>query len=227
MNIFKKIIFNTLLLVGSFICSAQEISIRGGFNLSQFQFKMGDIVSHREGTKLNPGFNAGPIIDIPLQNIFSVETGILFTSKGNKISGNPLQGVKNYLFQINTFYLDFPILLKATIPIKKTKIFAMAGGFVGSALYGNIIAEGEENSVLKHFKNKIQWGNRPNEYDRFDYGLKFGAGIKVRKYQMGAFYEVGLKDFSNDMTFELRNRVLEFYIAYQVKDLKRTKNKNH
>jgi len=138
-----------LLFASSYIGSAQEISIRGGLNLSQFQFKMGDVVSHREGTKLNPGFNVGPIIDIPLQNIFSVETGILFTSKGNKISGNPLQGVNNYLFQKNTFYLDFPILLKSTIPIKKTKIIAMAGGYAATALYGNAIAEGEENPVIK------------------------------------------------------------------------------
>jgi hypothetical protein len=221
MNLFKKIIIAALLFVGNNICSAQEISFRGGFNLSQFQFKIGDIVSHREGTKPNPGFNLGPIIDIPLQNIFSVETGILFTSKGNKISGNPLQGVKNYLFQKNTFYLDFPILLKATIPINKIKVFAMTGGYVGSALYGNSIARGEENLVIKHFKNKIEWGNKPNEYDRVDYGLKFGAGIKVRKYQIGAFYEIGLKDFSNDMMYELRNRVLEFYIAYQVKEFKK------
>lgn len=221
MNVFKKIIFAALILAGSNMCFAQEISIRGGLNLSQFQFKMGDIVSHREGTKLNPGFNIGPIIDIPLQNIFSVETGILFTSKGHKISGNPFQGVNNYLFQRNTFYLDFPVLLKVSIPIKKTKIFAMAGGFAGGALYGNIIAEGENNSVMERFKNKIEWGSKPNEYDRFDYGLKAGIGIKIRKYQIGASYELGLKNFSNDMTFELRNRVLEFYIAYQIKELKR------
>jgi len=221
----KKIVFAALLLVGSNICSAQEISIRGGFNLSQFQFKIGDIVSHRDGTKLKPGFNVGPIIDIPLQNILSIETGILFTSKGNKISGNPLQGVNNYLFQKNTFYLDFPILLKTTVPIKKIKIIAMAGGYAGCALYGNAIAEGEENSELIHLENKIHWGSKPNEYDRFDYGLKFGAGIKVRKYQIGAFYELGLKNFSNS-GFEMRNRVFEFYLAYTLKELKKVKNED-
>ena len=223
MNVLKKIIFAVLFLAGSYICSAQEISIRGGFNLSQFQFKMGDVVSHREGTKLNPGFNFGPIIDIPLKKMFSLETAVLFTSKGHKISGDPLQGVNNYLFQRNTFYLDLPILLKVSFPIKKSTVFAATGGFAGYGLYGNIIAEGEENSAMKRFKNKIQWGSKSNEYDRFDYGLKFGAGVKVRKFQIGAFYELGLKDFSNDMVFELRNRVLEFYIAYQIKKIGKSK----
>ena len=224
MNVPKKIIFAVLLSVGSYVCSAQEISIRGGFNLSQFQYQREGNVVPRDGTKLKPGFNIGPIIDIPLQNIFSVETGILFTSKGHKFSGNPLQGVQNYLFQINTFYLDLPILLKTTIPVKKTKITAMAGGYIGNALYGKVIAEGEENSVLKHFENKIQWGNKSNEYDRFDYGLKFGAGVKVRKFQLEAFYELGLKDFSNDMVFELRNRVLEVCCSYKITEFKK-KNK--
>jgi len=150
---------------------SQEISIRGGFNLSQINYKVGDIIVHKDGTKLNPGFNIGPIIDLPITNIFTIETGILFNTKGHKLSGDPLAGVEKYLFQTNISYLDIPVLLKATIPIKKTKIFAMAGGYTGGALYGNIIAEGKENSVIKHFKNKIQWGSNPNEYDRFDYGL--------------------------------------------------------
>ncbi len=224
MNQFKKFVFLLILFLSSCYGFSQEISIRGGFNLSQINYKAGDIVVHKDGTKLNPGFNIGPIIELPLKNIFTVETGILFSTKGHKLSGDPLAGVEKYLFQTNIFYLDIPVLLKATIPIKKTKIFAMAGGYAGGALYGNVIAEGKENTVIKRFKNKIQWGNNPNEYDRFDYGLDFGVGIKIKKYQIGILYESGLKNFSNDGTFKMRNRTIELYCTYK---LTRFKNKNN
>ena len=218
MGVLKKIVFAALLMVGCKFSFAQEISLRGGFNLSQFQYQLGNEAIHKEGTKLNPGFNIGPIIDFHLKKMFSLETGILFTSKGHKLSGNPLEGVNHYLFQYNIYYLDLPVLLKASIPIKKTKYFVMAGGYIGNALYGNIIAEGEENSVIKRIENNIHWGNKANEFDRFDYGLKFATGIKINKFQVGASYEMGLKNFSNDMLLELRNRVLEFYLAYKFKN---------
>ncbi|OFX61735.1 MAG: hypothetical protein A2066_19050 [Bacteroidetes bacterium GWB2_41_8] len=224
MNVFKKSIFWLLLFVGSYSCFAQEISIRGGLNLSQFHHKFGDMVVHKEGTKLLPGFNVGPILEMPIKNIFSFETGILFTSKGHKLAGDIL-GVQDYLFVDNLFYLEIPALLKVLIPIQKAKVFVLTGGYVGSALYGNITAEGVENTGFKRLKNKIQWGNEPNEYDRFDYGLKFGIGTKLKRYQIGAIYSIGLKDFSNVESIEQRNRVVEFYIQYLLnKKLKKSNN---
>ena len=216
MNIFKKIGFCTLLMIGSYICSAQEISLRGGFNLSQFNYKAEGEVVHKDGQVFNPGFNVGPILELPIKNVLSLETGILFTTKGNKLTG-----ANKYLFKETMYYLDVPVLLKATMPVKKMKIFGMAGVYVGSALYGNRLAEGEVNSVLTRMKVDIKWGDKSNEYDRIDYGLKFGAGVKVRRTQIGASYEIGLHDFWNDDLYKVRNRVLEFYIAYQIKELKR------
>lgn len=225
MNLFKKIILITILLSTSSYCLAQEISIRGGFNLSQINYKAGDIVVHKDGTKLNPGFNIGPIIELPLKNIFTVETGILFNSKGHKLSGDPLAGVKKYLFQTNMFYLDIPVLLKATIPIKKIKIFAAAGAYAGSALYGKRIAEGVNNSIFKRSTANIQWGNKEDEFDRFDYGLDFGVGLKIQKYQIGILYESGLKNFSNDEIFKMRNRTVELYCTYKLAQFKNKKTR--
>lgn len=226
MKEFKKLVFVLLLLAACNICYAQDISIRGGLNFSQFNYKTGSDVIHKEGTKLNPGFNFGTVLDLPIKSIFSLEAGILFESKGHKLEGNPLMGVENYLFQTNIFYLDIPISFKVTVPINKTKIIAMAGAYTGSALYGNRLAKGVENSVLKSYKASIKWGNESNEYDRFDYGLTFGTGIKIQRYQIGASYELGLKDFSNDRVFEMRNRVFEFYLAYTLKELKKVKNED-
>ena len=220
MNISKKIIFVTLLLIGSNICFAQELSIRGGFNLSQFNFKAGDFVIHQEDTKFNSGFNIGPILEVPMKNLFTLETGILFTSKGFKQSGYST-GNESYLNKINMFYLEVPVMLKASYPIGKTKIFGMAGGYAADALYGYYIGEGYVNSVRQYMKENINWGTRMR---RFDYGLKFGVGLKIRDCQLGAAYGLGLKDISDGETYKYRNRVIELYVVYKVKSFKKKVN---
>lgn len=218
MNEFKRIVFAMLLLFGSNICFAQEISIRGGFNLSKFNIKEGEKVTYYDGTTFNPGFNIGPILELPLINLISLETGIIFTSKGNKIT---ITGANKYLFKENMYYLDIPVLLKVSMPVRKTKTFIMAGGYAGSALFGNRYGEWVSNSVLKRERTNIQWGNELNEYNRLDYGLNFGAGFKIQKFQIGALYKHGLNNVRNDDPWKTNNRTIEFYIAYQIKKFKK------
>jgi hypothetical protein len=221
LNIFKKIVFAAFLLVGCKFCFAQEIRLRGGFNLSQFRYKYGDEVIHVPGAKLNPGFNVGAMLDLPIKNMFSLETGILLNSKGNKISGSEISGVKDYLEHENLLYLDVPVLLKITVPAKKVDIFAMAGPYIGQALSGKHIGEGIINSIHSNWEYNIKWGD---EYYRFDYGTKIGLGLQFDKYQIGTSYEFGFKNLSVvKPSTDRRNRVLELYVSYALINLKSTK----
>lgn len=214
MNFIKKITITIILLIGcKFICISQQISIRGGLNLSQFRNIIDGEFAPKDGQKYHVGFNAGPVIDLYLKNMFSLETGILFSAKGNKLTGPD-----NYLWQENMYYFELPVMLKASLPINKNAdVFVMAGGYVAEALYG--IRKGDG------WKVDIKWGNENNEYNRFDYGPKFGAGIQVHRVQLGACYEMGLKDFWNE-TIAMKNRVFEFYLAYQLKEWNQ-KKRNH
>ena len=224
--IYKIMAFAAILLLGSSICFAQEISIRGGFNLSQFWLEYDDVVGSAPGARQNPGFNIGPILDLPVTKLFSFETGLLFTSKGHKssveLNGAIIEGRRNL------FYLEVPVLCKITVPLKRVGIFAMAGPYFGEALYGKHKEEITENSVLVNkWEGNIKWGDESYEYDRFDYGLKLGAGLRYDNWQMGACYELGLKNFSNmnqpPSPVSINNRVLEFYILYTLTDLKSNK----
>ena len=225
MSICKIILFITVIFLGIQICSAQEISIRGGFNLSQFWMEYEDVIGIPEGMIQNPGFNIGPVLDLPISKIFSVETGILYTTKGYRShveSGGALfEGRKNL------YYLDVPVLFKITVPVKKIGIFAMAGPYIGEALYGKEKLVTTYNSVTDKWEGNILWGDEPDEYDRFDYGLKFGTGVRYAKWQMGACYELGLKNFSNlhraPYLATIKNRVMEFYISYALINLKSNK----
>ena len=214
MRILKIILFTTVLFLGFNICFAQEISIRGGFNLSQYSQKAKDFDLYKEGTKLNPGFNFGSIIELPITNIFSLETGILFTSKGYKY----YEVFNEVIFRRreNLYYLDIPVLCKVTVPVKKVGMFAMAGPYIGEALFGIHKEETTENSVTDKREETILWGDKHYEYDRFDYGLIFGAGLRYVKWQVGASYKLGLKNIRNSGPLEIRNRIIELYISYSI-----------
>ncbi len=223
MSICKIILFITAIFLGIHICSAQEISVRGGFNLSQYRIKYDNIDGPGEGAKLNPGFNVGPMLELPILDIFSLETGIFFTSKGEKTIVE--DNVATHKIIENLYYLDLPVLFKITFPVKNVGIFAMAGPYIGEALYGKYKSEFTYNSETNKYGRKIFWGgNEQYKYDRFDYGLKFGVGLRYLKWQFGALYEVGYKDFSNQKqppSPVLRNnRVIEIYLSYALLNLK-------
>jgi hypothetical protein len=212
MNLLKRITLAIILIIGCNFCIAQQISLRGGLNLSQFNEAIDGDVVQKEGQKFNVGFNAGPIIDLYLKNMFSLETGILFSAKGNKL-------LDINLWKESIYYLELPAMVKASKPINKNAdVFAMAGGYLGNALYG--IRKGND------WKVDIGLGSKDNEYDRLDYGLKFGAGIKIHRVQLGACFEVGLIDFENHDDIKDRTRVMEFYLAYQLKEWNQ-KKRNH
>lgn len=206
MDLFKKITLTIILIIGCWFCYAQQISILGGVNLSQFRQQLNGEFGPKDGQTYSVGFNAGPVIDLYLKNIFSLETGMLFSIKGNKLTGS-----NNNLWEENMYFLELPIMLKASLPINKNaNVFVMAGGYVVEALYDN----------RKDYGGKvdIKLEDKDYEFDRMDYGPKFGAGFKIKRYQLGACYEIGLKDFWNNNTAAYKNRVLELYMAYQLKE---------
>ena len=216
MDIFQKIILAIVLCMSSTICSAQEISIRGGFSLSKFRYIYRDDISWMKDVKLNPGFNAGATLDVPIKKLFSLETGILISSKGVKISDNETSEGE-YLHREDLLYLDIPVLCKITVPVKKMKVFALAGPYLGQALSGKSTQGVVINSVRSEWESNIPWGNL---YGRFDYGAKTGIGLRYKKYQIGASYTFGFKNLSIDSELERKNRVLELYISYALINLK-------
>lgn len=218
MSTFRKLTIIAALLSNICICSAQEISVRGGFNLSQYRYINEGEVMHEKGAKLNPGFNVGPILEIPLKNMFFLETGLLFTTKGEKVSGD-VMGTEDYFQRENLSYLEMPVLCKVAVPVRKIKFFAQAGPYIGKAIIGKRTIE-IGNSVLEK-DGDIHWGK---ELSRFDYGISFGAGVKYAKYQIGVSYEMGLKDIViAKPSPERKNRVIGFNISYALINLKSTK----
>ena len=77
----KKLILTLLLVATAAFAFSQDVNfgIKAGLNLST---QTGDPYSDN---KIFPGFNAGVVADIGLHD-FSIQPGIIFTTKGEKIS---------------------------------------------------------------------------------------------------------------------------------------------
>jgi len=73
MDLLKKIAFCLILLVSRCHGFSQEISIRGGFNLSEMSIKWNEGTTYKNA-KLMPGFHIGPIIDLQKNNHFAFVT---------------------------------------------------------------------------------------------------------------------------------------------------------
>ena len=223
MSICKIILFITTIFLGIHICSAQEISIRGGLNHSQYQNIVNGDVINAVGIKFNPGFVAGPVFELPVTNVFSFESGILLTSKGEKSSYDfPGSTVLN---KEKLYYAEIPFLCKVYVPVNKIKIFVLAGPYFAEALHGkrkNVIIENSAEEILA--QHDIFWGDGFAEYGRFDSGLKFGIGLRYQKWQLGVNYCLGLKNFrSTENMVETRNRTVEFNLSYALYNLKSNK----
>lgn len=213
MNVFKKLIFSALLFAVSYSCFAQEISIRGGFNLSQMLIQW-DGEDIQKNPKLLPGFQAGPVINFPINNHLSFETGLLYSTKGIKEIGSYTVDQKT-LLRLNIAYMEVPLTVQISFPLKHARLFANGGGYFAQGLFGNILSK-ENINDSNGVREKVEWGDQENSFQRFDFGLNFGLGMKYKAVQFGICYENGIANISgyDRSKSKVHNRVAEFYISY-------------
>jgi hypothetical protein len=139
----KKIIILALGLFAATAADAQDIrfGVKAGLNLPNI---IKDDGNNDFSTKINPGFNAGVTVDIPLVSGLAFTPEILFASKGYKATTSLGE------FTQTTYFVDVPIL--ASIKV------------AGSGL--NIVV-GPQVSFLTSTKNKFDsgFGTVENQYD--------------------------------------------------------------
>lgn len=214
MNLIKKIVFCTLLLGISFICTAQEISIRGGLNISQIELFNFD---SQQYTLLKLGYRVGPCFNIPINKALSIETGVFYSTKGfrHKHTESDETGSDEIstLARLNLAYLETPLALKVKIFSRDLTLYGFGGGYFAPALIGSLYGRIEDGDG---FREKITW-KRGGEYSlkRFDYGATMGFEVQKDKFRMGISYSLGFANLSytNQPAY---NKNLELYLGYQL-----------
>jgi len=111
--------------------------------------------------------------------------------------------------------IEIPVNLQYGIMFGKTRVFAQAGPYVSFMLDG----------LINKDKDVFESVNEEFEFNKFDFGLGFGAGVESHHFQLSAKYDYGLtpigKETLNPVSevninpfFQMKNRNLSLSLTY-------------
>ncbi|WP_278454542.1 porin family protein [Phocaeicola plebeius] len=140
-----------------------------GFSQVKWDAKVGMNFSNMtkfDDTKALPGFNLGVGMDYGFSENWSLQSGLMISSKGYK--------VKDYA-KVRPIYLDIPILAAYKFNISdNTKFVINAGPYLAFGLGGK--CKFDEGGDYKLFKGE---DGEDAEYSRFDLGIQYGIGLEI------------------------------------------------
>ena len=212
-----KLIFSILIISSYYSTSfAQVFGLRGGLNLANVSEKDND-GSYNEYNKNNIGFHIGGTVDFPISDVFSIETGLIFTTKGVKyeLSEFILLGNMDIKAKTTLYYIDIPITPKFTFDLGGSELFVLAGPYIGIGLFGKAKAEVTFMGETESDSEDVEWGSEG--LNRLDYGLTLGAGLQFTAISLGLYYNYGLANISSDSDngWRSNNRVLNISLGYR------------
>lgn len=220
MKNYSRILLISLVLTLPLTTFGQIFGIKAGMNLSNMVLKMNDETLSQD-FKMNLGYNVGGTVEFPISEWFSIESELLLSTKGYKISEEESYGIDSYKYErkLNLLYLNIPVTGKAKVDVGKMKIYGELGPYFGFGLSGKAISKDTYNGETTTVNEKIEWGNdaETDYLKRPDFGLTFGAGVIVNAFQFGLNYDLGMLNLLPDTSYDtkLTNRVLGISIGYQ------------
>lgn len=196
---------------------AQIIQVKGGLNLTNMLYKDAD-ETYSKDFNMRPGFHLGVSTEIPINEYLFFEPGIMLTTKGFRIK-EAERGAEMKV-KMNLYYLDIPLLLKATHDLGDgLKIYGVFGQYIGIGLDGKTIVSMEDSSNEDSNSNKVDWGSDQYEDDfkRLEFGLSIGGGFEIYELVIGLSYDLGLSNISSyqDNLSKIKNRVLKLSVGYK------------
>ncbi len=207
-----------ILLLASIIVSTIAIAqvnpsfgIRAGATSSRMQ---GDAMKSFENlleftngmisTESRTGFFAGANANIPLSDVMSLEPGLYYSQKGYQLKGAlNLKGVEflvaNAKVQLNTDYVDLPVVLKAKL-----------GGFqifAGPQVSYLTKADLRTTAGALGFNVVNSKMDVSEQFNRWDAGVTGGVGYKfINGFSVTAAYDHGLTKADANRNLESYNR---------------------
>ncbi len=150
--------------------------IRGGLNVS-------NIRENGVSYDSKVGFHIGGSYERALTQSFPLyfETGLLFTWKGCQFNNDD-----DYASKVNAAYLEIPLMLNYKFNIhNKVTLYPSAGFYYALGLGGNFKSHGGKIDTF---------GNQDFQFQRSDFGMRFGGSVVWRQFVFGLGYEFSLID---------------------------------
>ncbi len=202
----------------------QTFRIKAGLNLSKMSGKRYGLFT--DDYNMKSGFHVGATIEIPLNKLFFIETGMFLSTKGYKIIREEKLWTSIYSLNenLNLFYIDIPLTAKVSFDFGNTNIYGFFGPYIGVGLSGKVKLKefipksGQDNEISIDEVKKVDWGSgRQDDFKRLDYGLNVGTGIGIKSIQISLTYGLGLANISDDTNYDTntKNKVIGISIGYK------------
>lgn len=218
MNKINKLFIVLCILTLSTNLFSQRMTVKGGLNLATIEYNIID-EGYGESIKMNPGINLGITAEFKIAKPLSIETGLMFSTKGFKMAEDYTDMGEFYKInsKFNLYYIDVPLDLKGSINIGKVKIYGAAGPYLGVGLFGSSKYEETYNGETESEKDIFDL--EEVGIKRLDYGLNAGMGIEIKAIQIGVNYGYGLQNLiegeSSNSDIKITNKVLSFTAGYR------------
>ena len=185
-----------------------RFGIKAGINLPNVTAKSDGT---KEDTKMSFGFHVGTIADWSLSESFSVQPGLLFSTKGFKTT-TVMQGISVDITE-TVNYLEIPINAMYKLPVGSAKILIFGGPYFGYALSGKAkgTAMGVSDTQTLHIGS-----SDTDDLKAMDLGLNFGAGVEISNFVVTAQYGLGLANLSPDTSFTEKNNVIGISVGFLI-----------
>jgi hypothetical protein len=196
-----------------FQSQAQNIAVKGGFNLAKIvnddEFVNSDIGFT---SSFKPGFHLGATVDLPINKMFSVETGLFASTSGVKYSANfeEFEGLYEYQIGLNIFNAELPVIFKSTFEVGDDfNVYIGAGGYGAISLFGVVNSRMKIGSDIEKDSETINFEDF--EDNRFDAGLRFEAGVELKGLIIGTSCNFGLLP----TVLGGQNRIIKLSLGYR------------
>ena len=215
-----------LLLFGGGMQSFAQLSpifgAKAGVNFANMSLDFGN-PDYNIDPKMKLGFHFGGTVELAFTDMLSLESGIMFSTKGFKLDESITEEGLTYSFTAkeSLFYMEIPILARATYDLGSLSIHGLLGPSIGIGLIGKVETESSYGGQTNSENEKINWGSSDeDDFKRFDFGLLFGAGVDINKIQIDLSYTLGLSNISayTDGGISAKNRVLSLSVGYKFGD---------
>ncbi len=205
-NLVIVIILSFILSINAF---SQNVSIgaKGGLNLSNMIVKNDD-ETLSDDFKMLAGFHVYPFIEYSFSDLFAIDAGLNFQSRGYSIIEN------HFKFRFTSLYLDIPVNAKFNFDLGNINLFCNVGPYVAFGIGGKIYTETTLGNYTNTTRRDIDWGD---DLKSTDFGLNIGVGLDINNFIVGLNYGWGIANLSTigDDDTRTNNYVLGISIGYK------------
>ena len=185
---------------GYYASEGAYFGFRMGVNAAQVRSESTYFESNSPRAGLAAGVVGGAQV-APNAPVF-FESGLMYVEKGGKsdYGGD---------FTYNLNYLEVPMNFKYIIDVPNSpglSIQPMLGAYMGVGVGGYIKDFGAREAYHS-------FGSDPEQFKRFDGGLRIGCGLGLQMFYAEICYNLGLANIGHDMFDETHNRGLMFTVG--------------